>query len=334
MNKRKLPVLCILGFTILLQIEVAAQRTVQRDGMTRRSFPGDFDDGPRAVRQIPPPLVAGPELEMRETPIHFEPTGFLLKTQQGGTFGPFRFEDGTTIGSALHAYTLKRVGPPEVAGFTLTATHSGVVFGPFTARTGSTLAFDQDTISLAVERLPPSLDVTLTHSRALPLAPTIALGPLTEECRRGLYTLRDALVARANFLAAETAPTEIEGLPTITSRYGTRHEPVIQRSLRDRQTALAAADRAAAALVDAFVRRHLPHRVPPDADTVRHFRPLTPGPWLLCAIIPVKNPDAKQPAPSLTAYWWAPFDLAPETAATLTLTDANACAWQDLFLFP
>ncbi len=311
--------------------EAGAQLTVRRTDGLNRVASGGFDEEPRVVTQAPPPLVAGPVLEMRETAVRIEPTGFTLKAEDGQVFGPFRLEAGDTVGSPLNPYTLNLVGDPAEAAFTLVSPRGGTL-GPFTARTGERVAFGQTVLTL--ERMPATLSVSVRHAKAAGTPAVIALGPLDESCRRALYALRESLIARANLLAQETAPKTIIGMPTVTTRHGTRYEPTFQRSLRDQQTALYTADKSAAAFVDSFIRKHLPHRVPPDDDTVRRFRPLAPGKWLLCGMILVKSPYPQPTAASVTAYWWAPFELESDTAATLTLTEENACTWREIFLFP
>jgi len=328
---RHFKTLLILSLATLLRMDAGAQLTVRRTDGINRVFSGGFDDEPRVVTRTPPLLVAGPKLEMRETAIGFDPTGFTLQTENGQVFGPFRLETGAVVGSALNSYTLRRVGDPAEAAFTLVSPGGGV-HGPFTARAGERIVLGQTPLTLA--RLPATLGVVASHNRAAGTPAVIALGPLNASCRRALFALRDALIARANLLAEETAPKTIVGLPTVVTRHGVRHEPTFQRSLRDRQSALDAADRSAAVWVDGFIRRHLPHRAPPEEDGVRRFRSLAPGPWLLCGMILVKTPAAQPVAPSVTAYWWAPFELDADTTATLTLNEENACAWPEIFLFP
>lgn len=318
--------------SVCLGVTAVAQHTFRGAMEANQGHPPTNLDEPRAVRQTPPPLAAGPELEMHQTTAQHEPTGFTLTAANGQVFGPFRLEEGATVGSALNPYKLKRLGDPAAAAFTLVSSLGGTPFGPFTAQTGEQITLGQNVLTL--QRLPTALNVSLHHEKAVGTAAIVALGPLNEACRRDLYALRESLVQRANLLADELAPTEIQGIPTIITRHGTRFEPVFKRSLRDQQTALTAADKAAAALIDRFVRKNLPLRVPPDSDTVRRFRPLPPGQWLLCAMTLVRPPSQQAPAPTTTAYWWAPFELEADTAATLALTAENACDWRDLFLFP
>jgi len=257
------------------------------------------------------------------------PGDFLLVSAQSNRFGPYPYRQDAVIGSARFPYSLK---VEDDATFRLSDPRKHTMLGPFAYQTGTTIAFDQASVSL--QRLPSQVVVTVSPRGRQSQEPLLALAPLTPATVQALGQLRGTLATLYNRLSGELATRGIEGLPVIRDGNGFTHNDTIKPSVRDRENARRRAESTAGLALERFQREEMPFKAV-AVDTLTYVFPaVPPGHYVLCALWRLREHDVLTVAPAAPEVWWTTCQIGLQEKLTLTLTPENACGWAGIFKFP
>lgn len=300
-------------------------------GQMSVTLPGGFENGTVRSAPLPGTPEASPQGALAMASLHgtVYPGDFLLLSAQSNRFGPYSYRTDAIIGSERFPYTLQVVSDKE---FRLADPRKNVMLGPFRYETGTTVAFDQATLS--VLRLPSQVIVTLAPRGRQSREPTLAIAPLTPAVARSLTQLRATFTTIFNRLSGELATRSIEGAPIIRDAYGKVYDGTVKPSLRDRENARRHAETTVGLLLDKFQGDEMSRRAECTGNLAYRFAGLPPGNYVLCALWRVQERDALSVAPAALEVWWTPFQIGAQEKLAFTLTADNACGWMGIFQFP
>ncbi|MEI7899947.1 MAG: hypothetical protein WCK89_06815 [bacterium] len=305
----------------LLTLFVSAQSINVGPNGTRSS------DDARTVL-APEPIKVDKELTMAELPVAMSPATFFLNVGTSGRYGPYALTDGTVVGSAQAAYTLRMVDSGQ--RFTLQSARDTALYGPFAVTNGAPVTLGNTVMT--VVRVPPHVAVSLSHPNKINQAPLIGIAPYNTAVIRELYGLRAKYVTLANRMDTDTADMQLAGVPRVSYSYARRSaSPVVHTSERDRQNALKGAELSAMVFLEKLFGQAFTLRSQAITDGSTYHFQMPPGDYLLCAMQKVKDPNAASMAGSVTAVWWTPFHFDGEHPLSLALSAENAIIWRDIF---
>lgn len=281
-----------------------------------------------AVAPVAPGATAEP-IRMCALPGTRFPGDFYLLNTQSNRFGPFPYRDGTTLGAREAPHRLRVL---EDNRFALQPPDGSPEEGPFTYASGTVLHLKAGRLVLV--RAPSTIVGSMDLTGTLGIAPSVALGPMSDATQRALAVLRANLATVANGLAQSTSPVTFRDMPVIRGPDGRVRTPTVHRSTRDVENARTAAEARANSLLDAFARSHLPFQARVDATSGRFVFPALPaGNYIFCARLRVRDTQTTTTASSQTAIWWTALELGAHDRTELALSQANAVEWRGIFGF-
>ncbi len=164
----------------------------------------------------------------------------------------------------------------------------------------------------------------------------IYVGPYDEARAQGLENLRRALDALKAELDRDTAPVEIEGMPPMRVRTGSRvkitRTTTVNRSKRDIEETERRAAESAHRMIEGYAKT-LDIRATPAASSGKAVcAPIGPGKLIVCAFARLPDTSKKQNlAPTRFVYWWGIIDCPENGGMATALSETNATEWFDIF---
>ena len=164
----------------------------------------------------------------------------------------------------------------------------------------------------------------------------VYVGPYDEARAQGLENLRQALVALQEDLDRDTAPVEIEGMPPMRVRTGSRvkitRTTTVNRSKRDIEEKERQSAESAHRLIEGYAKT-LDVRATPGTTTGKAIcGSIGPGKLIVCAFARLPDTSKKQNlAPMRYVYWWGIIDCPENGGMATALSDQNATEWYNIF---
>lgn len=180
-------------------------------------------------------------------------------------------------------------------------------------------------------KLKSSMRIRVAHRDKIAQRPAVRVAKYTPALIKELHKLRDSYLRMMNQVAYENADVKIEGMPTVTSRYGHRRGNVFKKSERDKEGVARRAEQSALLQLQRLIRSKFKIGSYGISNHITHHYRIPDGEYLLCVIQRVKNTESKSVMGSKTAIWWTKFLIEKDKPKALYLDETNAISWDEIF---